>query len=80
MNSVPEILDVIGVRISILCSPTVSHFGHVTNTLKREDDNRVGSRMSQGIGKGGQWSMIQSKVVTKVAPAYRDMATNGLSL
>ena len=65
MSSVPVIQNVLGVGTSILCSPTVSDFGPVAITLKRDHDNRVVSQMSQGIGKGGQWSMIQSNVVLK---------------
>ena len=65
MSSVPEIPNVIGVGTLIFCSPTVSDSGPVLNTLKRDDDNRIASRMSQRIGRGGQWSMIQSNVVLK---------------
>lgn len=65
MSSGTRGIDVLSVGTSILCSPTVSDFGPVPITLKRDHDNRVVSRMSQGNGKGGQWPMIQSNVVLK---------------
>ena len=65
MSSVPEIQMYSVFKLQFFGAPTVSDFRPVANTLKRDHDNRVVFRMSQGIGKRGQWPMIQSNVVLK---------------
>ena len=64
MSSVPEIPMYSVSELQFSVSP-VSDSGPVTKTLMSNHDDRVVSRMSQGIGKGGKWSKTESNVVLK---------------